>query len=378
MDKPNEQASGYRLLTFNEFSAGPPALEIIEDVLPAEGTACIYGRSGTGKTFLAIDLMLAIAIGKQDWFGHRVMQAPVVYLALEGAQGIRDRLTAYQSLSGSQIPDRFRILHDRFGLTSEEDRAALIEAVESCGLQRPVVVIDTLTRSTPGLDLNGPKDMGSVIDAVDAIQRKLGGLVISIYHSTIKGNGGSDVTEMGHSSLRGALDASIVVWSDEATETKYWSTKKVKDAATGKDHKFSLEPVEVRVNQWGNPKSSCAVLQIVDSPFATQPKNEDAERRALADQLENYIVSRYLDGHRYNATNLRDDPPPNMTTRQTKQAVSVLQTEGRLIEVELPKDEQHGRRKTYLHPKNRIDLDASNRTANGTEQADSTAQKEAA
>ena len=356
MDEVNEQNSGYRLPTFDEFSAGPPALEIIEDVLPAEGTACIYGRSGTGKTFLAIDLMLAIAIGKQDWFGHRVMQAPVVYLALEGAQGIRDRLTAYQSLSGSQIPDRFRILHDRFGLTSEEDRAALIEAVESCGLQKPVVVIDTLTRSTPGLDLNGPKDMGSVIDAVDAIQRKLGGLVISIYHSTIKGNGGSDVTEMGHSSLRGALDASIVVWSDEATETKYWSTKKVKDAATGKDHKFSLEPVEVRVNQWGNTKSSCAVLPMVDAPFAAQPTNEDAERRALADQLENYIVSGYHEGARYTKRNLQDDPPPKMSRRDVDKAFSVLESTGRVAMVALPKEEWQGRRKSYVHPITRIPI----------------------
>jgi hypothetical protein len=265
-------------------------------------------------------------------------------------------------------------LHDRFGLTEGADRAALIDAVNACGLNKPVVVIDTLTRSTPGLDLNGPKDMGSVIDAVDSIQRKLGGLVISIYHSTIKGNGGADVTEMGHSSLRGSLDASIVVWSDESTETKFWSTKKVKDAAAGNVHKFSLEPVEVRVNQWGNPKTSCAVLPSVEMPFTAPQANEDAQRRALADQLENYIVSGYHDGKRFTTTNLKDAPPPNMTTREVRLAVSVLQSESRLIDADLPKGEKHGQRKTYLHPISRIPKP----DANGTEAGESDLDKEAA
>lgn len=169
----------YRLLTFNEFSSDPPELEIVENVLPAAGTACIYGRSGTGKTFLTIDLMMAISRGLDDWFGYRVMQSPVVYLALEGAQGMRDRMEAYRMRRLCDIPDAFRILDDRFSLASAEDRSALIKAVRECGLDRPVVVIDTMTRATPGLDLNGPKDMGTVIASVDAIQRELGGLVIS-------------------------------------------------------------------------------------------------------------------------------------------------------------------------------------------------------
>ena len=142
------------------------------------------------------------------------MPLPVVYLALEGAQGIRDRIDAYRMHRACTIPDTFRILNDRFSLADGDDRTELVKAVISCGLGKPVVVIDTLTRATPGLELNGPKDMGTVIAAVDAIQRQLGGLVISIYHSTIKGNGGPDATELGHTSFRGSLDTSIVVWSE--------------------------------------------------------------------------------------------------------------------------------------------------------------------
>ena len=359
MDKKDDQKANrikYSLLVFDDFASGPPSLEVIEDVLPAEGTACIFGRSGTGKTFLAIDLMLAITRGLDQWFGYRVMQSPVVYLALEGAQGVRDRLDAYRMYNACSIPDNFKILHDRFSLSSVADQDALVEAVQGCGLESPVVVIDTLTRSTPGLDLNGPKDMGTVIDAIDGIQRRLGGLVISIYHSTIKGAGGVDATEMGHSSLRGSLDASIVVWDDQETGTKHWSTRKVKDAASGADHTFCLETIEVRKNQWGNPKTSCAVLPMVEPPFASKPVNEEMELRGLADQLENHIVSGYHDGKRYTKRNLQDNPPKSMSRRDVDKAFSVLESDGRIETVALPKEEWQGRRKSYVHPIKRIPI----------------------
>lgn len=358
---------GYRLLTFDEFASGEPALEIVENLLPAEGTACIYGRSGTGKTFLTIDLMLAIARGLDDWFGYRVMKSPVVYLALEGAQGMRDRLEAYRMHAACSIPDAFRILNDRFSLASADDRAELIKAVSECGLVRPVVVIDTMTRATPGLDLNGPKDMGTVIAAVDDIQREMGGLVISVYHSTIKGHGGAEATEMGHSSLRGALDASIVVYEPlEAVEVKAWSTKKLKDAASGIEHRFSLESITVRHNQWGNPKTSCAVLPMVQPPFALQPVNEEMERRALADQLENYIVSGYHDGKRYTKRNLRDNPPQNMSKADVDKAFAILEPVGRVCDAPLPKDEWQGRRKSYIHPIKRIPIEPENKNPSGS------------
>ena len=288
---------------------------------------------------------------------------------------MRDRLEAYRKHASCEIPDSFRILNDRFSLDSADNRAALISAVRDCGLVKPVTVIDTMTRAAPGLDLNGPKDMGTVISAVDDIQRELGGLVISVYHATIKGNGGAEATEMGHSSLRGALDASIVVYEPgESSEIKAWSTKKLKDAASGVEHRFSLEAIEVRKNQWGNPKTSCSVLPVVDMPFESKPINEEMERRALADQLENYVVSGYYEGKRFTATNLRDDPPTNMTTREVRQSISVLQSEGRLVDVSLPKSEKKGSRKAYLHPIKRI----PDPYATSTEESVAEVEKEAA
>ena len=47
-------------------------------------TLGVVGEPGSGKSFLALHLAHAIAAGTSEWFGFRVRQMPVVYVALEG------------------------------------------------------------------------------------------------------------------------------------------------------------------------------------------------------------------------------------------------------------------------------------------------------
>ena len=67
----------YRVLTAVDVMNAPPLQWLVRGVLPAQGLACIFGASGSGKSFLALDLCAAIAAGV-DWFGFRVTAAPVI------------------------------------------------------------------------------------------------------------------------------------------------------------------------------------------------------------------------------------------------------------------------------------------------------------
>ena len=335
--------------TYRDLLRRDPPKETIEDVLPATGSVCVYGQSGAGKTFLALDMALAIARGDPYWFGYRVAQRHVVYICLEGEAHIRDRLKAHSDGAGKEIPDAFTIVDNApFALGDEDDVGHLLTLI--AGHTHPVIIIDTLTRATAGMDLNGGADMGRAIASIDRIRRDGDCLVVSIYHSTIKSNG-PNATEMGHSSLRGSLDASLFVWADG--DTKQWTTAKAKDAADGKSHQFGLASKAVRVNQWGNARSSCFVTETHRPRF-----DPEAEKRARADQLENFIVSGFNEPTRryYTKRNLQDNRPPGISRDSISPLLAMLEAEGRVVEVPLPESERNGKRQTYLHPIKRIPI----------------------
>ena len=68
------QNDRFNVLSIDQFNKRPPMTWRIKNVLPAQGLAIMYGRSGSGKTFLLLDLLLAIATS-DEWFGHSINKA---------------------------------------------------------------------------------------------------------------------------------------------------------------------------------------------------------------------------------------------------------------------------------------------------------------
>lgn len=78
---PKAPPQRFSLMTATDLAALPPVRWRVRGVLPQEGIAAIYGPPGSGKSFLALDMLAAIAAGRW-WFGYRVQAAPVLYIAL--------------------------------------------------------------------------------------------------------------------------------------------------------------------------------------------------------------------------------------------------------------------------------------------------------
>jgi len=92
----------YRLLTADEVAALPPIRWRVKGVIPATGLAAVYGPSASGKSFLTLDMLAAIADGR-EWHGYRCNAAPVVYVCLEGEAGLAQRLQALRKRFGVEI-----------------------------------------------------------------------------------------------------------------------------------------------------------------------------------------------------------------------------------------------------------------------------------
>src|SRR6516164_6122263 len=62
--------SRYELLTPADLAALPAPSWMIENILPKNSLAVLYGEPGSGKTFVALSIALSIAAG-HNWCGIR-------------------------------------------------------------------------------------------------------------------------------------------------------------------------------------------------------------------------------------------------------------------------------------------------------------------
>ncbi|MCX7271827.1 MAG: AAA family ATPase, partial [Burkholderiales bacterium] len=267
--KPVEPARRFRVMTGADVAALPPVQWLVQGVLPTEGLACVFGAPGSGKSFIVLDLLAAVAAGR-PWFGLRTVVAPTTLLSLEGAGGIAQRVQAFRSRHG-EVPPNLRFVAQAFELLGDDDVDELAAAVRAAGGAGGVIVLDTLSAAAPGQEENSGADMGLLVQAAKRLQGLLGGLVLLVHHSGKVASKGL----RGHSSLLAALDAAIEVLRDGSA--RRWRVAKSKDDRDGDEHPFRLDVVELGIDQHGEAITSCVI--------APEEHAGDAVRRVRLDAL---------------------------------------------------------------------------------------------
>ncbi|HUW38095.1 MAG TPA: helicase RepA family protein [Rhodocyclaceae bacterium] len=282
---PPTPAQRFNLLTSADLAALPPMTWAIRGILPTDGLAAIYGASGSGKSFLVLDMLLALAAGR-DWLGHAIKKPlPAVYAALEGENGISARVKAHQSRHGDPGAN-VRYLLQPFNLLNPADVEALAAAIVATGCAGGVVAIDTLNRAAPGADENDSASMGAIIAAAKVLQTRLGGLVLLIHHS------GKNLAAglRGHSSLHAALDAAIEVSRDGERHT--WKIAKSKDGEDGSIFPFTLQPVQIGTSEDGSVQTSCVIIperETIEALASVRTPSGGNQRIAL-DALREMLI----------------------------------------------------------------------------------------
>lgn len=226
----------FALLSGHDLADTPPSQWAVAGVLPTTGLAAIFGPSGVGKSFLALDAVAAIAEGR-EWFGHATSPRQIVYAALEGQAGFKHRVAAWEQHHGRKLPQSIRLMMAGFNITSEQDVEEFAAVLPKGG----IVVIDTLNAAAAGIDENGSVGMGLILAGAKRLASVTGGLVLLVHHSGKSESAGL----RGHSSLISALDAAVFVTRKAGRGA--WTTDiarggKCKDGA-GVTHQFALDTV---------------------------------------------------------------------------------------------------------------------------------------
>jgi hypothetical protein len=176
----------------------------------------MLGEPKKGKTFIALSMAEAIALGK-PWAGQEVARGLAVYFAGEGGFGVEQRALA---VTGGRPPSEMplALIPSRFNMMTVEGVDEILRKIEACakiaGLDPLAAFLDTVSRGFVGENENEAGPMGKFVAAVDRIREKTGAAVIPLHHMS-KANEGVKGAEAkrgrGHSLLRGAYDTALLV-----------------------------------------------------------------------------------------------------------------------------------------------------------------------
>ncbi len=277
---PSKSVGRFGPVPIYDLSLAPPMQWLIKGVLPRAELGVLFGASGSGKTFVALDLAFSVARGNA-WRDRRTARGRVVIIAAEGAGGIGKRGEAYAryhefDLRGIDL----HVIPAAPNFLDNDDISEVMAEIVNIG---PVdlVIIDTFAQVTPGANENTSEDIGRALANLKLLYGVTNAMNLVVAHA------GKDLSKgvRGWSGLKAAADVQIEVLRHENGDREI-IIEKMKDGEDGIRWGFKLEVVEVGIDYDGDIITSCVAV-----PTELQAKVEQ-ERIGLKrrGRVENHVL----------------------------------------------------------------------------------------
>ena len=255
---------------------------LIKGVLPRAELGILFGASGSGKTFVALDLAFAIARGNA-WRTRRTAKARVVIIAAEGGSGLGKRAQAYAQHHGFDLRD----MHDLHVITAApnfldgDDISEVMAEIKNLG-EVDLIITDTLAQVTPGANENTSEDMGRALGNINLLHEATGAMNLVVHHA------GKDLSKgsRGWSGLKAAADVQIEVLRHENGDREI-VIEKMKDGEDGLRWGFKLETVLLGLDDDGDDITSCVAVEVEIRPAASTDDKKGVKRRG---RLETHLL----------------------------------------------------------------------------------------
>ena len=271
----------FPVLSADEMSKQKTAKWLIKGVVPAADIVTIFGASGSGKSFVVLEMAACIALGV-PWRGHKAEKGRVVIIAAEGSGSYGKRIKALAQYLGISPKDLdIGVIVVPPNLMEEGDVTELAASIKAVG-GVSLIIIDTFAQVTPGANENGAEDMGLALSNVRVLRTTTGATVELVHHAGKDAHRGS----RGWSGIRAAVDAELEVTRDEASGARQIRLSKQKDGEDGLKWGFKLETILLGLDDDGDDITSCvAVEEELRSPVADDKKG--VKRRG---RIETHIL----------------------------------------------------------------------------------------
>jgi hypothetical protein len=284
-----------------------PVEWMIHSILPTKSFSALFGPPGSFKSFIALDMAEAIATGR-PWMGNQIeKQGAVLYICGEGFGGMGARIKACQIHHSTPKGAPIYVIRHQLNLrSSAEDFNALmmavVQLVETTGIEFQLLIIDTLARAFGGGNENDSDAMGSFITSMGKIQEFLACALMVLHHS------GKDLAKglRGHSSLLGAVDTQLEILRFEDQAKGIISLTKQKDGQDGVKLGFEMVEIEISSSSLGFDPAVSLAVQASDEAVNQASKRGKSNSGAGKNQrlemscLENIVKSKgtikFIDG----------------------------------------------------------------------------------
>ncbi len=271
---------------------------LIDGIIGEKSLNMIVGKSQDTKSFLALHMGLQLA-HKRDFFGldsDIENEIPVMYNALEGQSGLKNRIDGWCKYNMLKHPNNFNTLTGNPILNSDSSVDEYIEYLQYMDFKDGLLIIDTYNQATPSMNENDAGATGQVMANCQRIIDATGSALILIHHKSDKA---TDSTYRGSSAIGGALDTMISVERTGGDWVK-WSIEKGKEVDKGTSYKYQVQQIDLGVTAKGKPKNTL----IIKEGNITKPKGQ---RQKLGDKQQFVFdlitdrLSGYPNGDEYNA-----------------------------------------------------------------------------
>lgn len=291
----------WEIIHASELDGLPPVEWLIPGEIPKRGLTVLFGPSGTGKSFLALDYALKLA-----------QKSPVVYVAGEGQSGYPGRVKAWRKHHHTNVGNLYMCM-GAVSFMDDNDLSNFIQAVESITSKPDIIIVDTLARSMLGADENSSRDMGKFVAACEQVQHYFDCAVMIVHHTNKAG-----VAERGSGALRGGADSMIkLVDEDDLIRVE---CAKSKDAREFEPRYMKLLPVDIgAVDRDGNKVMPPV---IVDAEKVIQTDADDLTTYQV-NVLETLAMSIYEYGASYSELS---SSLPEINERTLQRVLSRLKT----------------------------------------------------
>lgn len=269
--------SAFPLVAVDEMELWPPRW-IIKGILEADCLACIFGSSGSGKSFTVLSMAAHIATGRPFCGCDIKRSGPIIYIAGEGFNGLKRRLVAWELFHETKIPPKSLFISRApaaFG--DEESIIAVKESVKDIADEYgppSLIIVDTWARSLFG-DENSSADVGTAVRQIGDLCRDYEASCLVIHHT----GKGDQSQARGSSALRGAVDAEYRVENSGGILTL--SNNKMKDGDPIDPLAFCFKSIDLGIVDEDGESIFSSVVTPTKIEITNEIDNTNKREKAL-------------------------------------------------------------------------------------------------